>query len=335
MSEPQPPPPEVFDTESPILHPDVFPEALNLLKNFLTDTTIPWTSNGTKNGVDLDFYQPDPPLPAPVCRGTGLLPAGLTAEQILPIILHGDCRKYWDDRYKVGFPTLRFNRKLVRFYAVQKGVGEGWFAIVSPRDFTGYSGHVKEVGDDGVTRYYYLQASAVFDDVPDVAGYVRGDTSLVGWALEEKPGEPVKCTYIVKFDPKGYIPANLIAQIVKETPLCVARVGQVIEERGFVPYVAVHDDFPGQVRQESLSEIVAEAGQTSSEGKFRFTFSWFGAPGTFDINFDEKWVDGAKIEVEEGVEGEDFETTSGKGKVTVTVKEAGDGKKLKLAISKA
>ncbi|KAJ6255859.1 hypothetical protein Dda_9318 [Drechslerella dactyloides] len=340
MSDPQPPPPTVFDTYSPILHPDAFPTAFALLKDFHSNSSIPWTSNGTKSDIDLSYYQPDPPLPAPVCRGTGLLPAGFTAEQILPVIHQTACRAHWDDRYKLGFPTLRFNRKLVRFYAVQKGVGEGWFVIVSPRDFTGYSGHVKEVGEDGVTRYYYLQTSAAFEDVPGVEGFVRGDTSLAGWVLEEKTGEPVKCTYIVKFDPKGSIPSNLIAQVVKETPLCIARVGQFIQENGLVPHVPIHADLPGQLRQEYLveekAEINPENGEKLSDGGFVFTFSWFGAPGSFDIRFDEtKWSDGAKVEIEEGALGEDLELASEPGKVTVTVKEAGDGKKLKVVVSKA
>ncbi|KAK6530587.1 hypothetical protein TWF281_007427 [Arthrobotrys megalospora] len=333
MANPQPPPSNVFDEYAEIKHPDAFPEALKLLKNFLTDTSIPWTSNGTKNDIELSFYQPDPPLPAPICRGIGTFPKGLKAEQILPIIHQQACRKYWDERFKLGFPSLRYSRKLVRFYAVQKGVGEGWFAIVAPRDFTGYSGHVKEVGEDGITRYYYLQTSAEFDDVPEVSGFVRGQTSLAGWALEEGP-EGIKCTYIVKFDPKGSIPAYLIEQVVKETPLCISRVRDFVEQKGLVPYVNMHNEFPGQLRQEFLTDTAPD-GSTLGDAQFQLAFSWFGAAGSFDIHFDDKWENGAKIDVEEGTEGEDFELTREKGKVTVTVKEGAKDKKLKIDVSRA
>ncbi|KAF3913303.1 hypothetical protein ABW20_dc0101726 [Dactylellina cionopaga] len=348
MPDPVPPNPDVFDTYSPILHPDAFPGALDLLKSIVADDTISWVSNGNKGDVDLSYYDPEAesrynpgsgPLPAPISRGVGNFQAGLTAEQILPMIHQIACRKHWDDRFKLGFPTLRFSRKLVRFYAVQKGVGEGWFVIVSPRDFTGYSGHVKEVGDDGVTRYYYLQTSADFEDVPDVEGFVRGWTNLAGWVLEEKAGEPVKCTYIVKFDPKGSIPATLIAQVVKETPLCISKVRDFIESNGLVPYVRMHSEFPGQLRQEYLTdeeaEINPETGEKLSEGGIQLTFSWIGAPGSFDINFDPKWETGVKVDIEEGKVAEDFEMKSENGKVTVTVKEGGNGKKLKLVVSKA
>ncbi|EPS35335.1 hypothetical protein H072_11288 [Dactylellina haptotyla CBS 200.50] len=339
MPDPQPPSPEVFDKYSDITHPDAFPEALSLLKSLLTDSTIKWESNGDRNGVELYYYQPDPPLPAPICRGVGTFPAGLTAEQILPTIHQIACRKNWDERFKLGFPLLRYSRKLVRFYAVQKGVGEGWFTIVSPRDFTGYSGHVREVGDDGVTRNFYLQTSAEFEDVPDVEGFVRGWTNLAGWVLEEKAGEPVKCSYIVKFDPKGSIPANLVAQVVKDTPACIDKVRTFIEKNGLVPYVNMHDEFPGQLRQEVLvgeeTEINPENGEKLNDAGFRLTFSWFGAVGSFDINFDERWENGVKIDVEEGTIDEDLELKSTKGKVTVTVKEGGKDKKLKLIVSKA
>ncbi|KAK6530488.1 hypothetical protein TWF694_003839 [Orbilia ellipsospora] len=339
MPDPQPPSKEVFDEYSSIPHPDAFPEALKLLKKFLTDTTIPWQSNGTKNDIELYFYSPeDPPLPAPICRGVGTFPEGLTAEQILPVMHQIACRKIWDERFKLGFPTLRYSRKLVRFYAVQKGVGE-WVVIVSPRDFTGYSGHVKEVGEDGVTRYFYLQTSSDFDDLPPVDGFVRGWSSVAGWVLEEKPGEPVKCSYIVQFDPKGSIPSAIISQVIKETPLCIYKVRNFIEQRGLVPHVRMHDEFPGQLRQEYLTiedaVVNPETGETLTETGFQFTFSWFGAVGSFDINFDEKWENGVKIDIEEGKVDEDFELKSSKDRVTVTVKEAGKDKKLKLVVSKA
>ncbi|KAK6514765.1 hypothetical protein TWF506_007127 [Arthrobotrys conoides] len=333
MSDLQPPPDTVFDQYAEIKHPDVFPDALKLLKNFLTDKSISWTSNGTKEDVELSTYQPDPPLPAPVCRGVGSFPKELTAEQILPVIHQLACRKYWDERYKLGFPSLRYSRKLVRFYAVQKGVGEGWFAIVAPRDFTGYSGHVKEVGDDGVTRYYYLQTSAEFDDVPEVSGTVRGHTSFAGWVLEEGT-EGIKCTYIVKFDPKGSIPGYLLEAVVKETPLCIAKVRSFIEKKGLVPYVNMHDEFPGQLRQEVLKNTAGDDANFN-DAQFQFVFSWFGAPGSFDVHFDNKWENGVKIVAEEGVEGEDFELVRGDGKVTVIVKEGAKDKKLKIGVSRA
>lgn len=191
------PPASVFDQYATVENTEAFPKALAYLKDLLTNPEIKWESNGTKNDVDLFYYQPDPPLPAPIARGTGFFPAGLTAEQVLPIIHQPSIRKYWDERFESGFPLKRYSRKMVRFYSVQKGVGSGWFTVVSPRDFTGYSGHVKEVGDDGVTRYYYLQTSFDFDDVPEVDGNVRGQTALAGWTLEEKAGEPLKVSYIV------------------------------------------------------------------------------------------------------------------------------------------
>ncbi|RVD83664.1 uncharacterized protein DFL_005444 [Arthrobotrys flagrans] len=333
MSDLQPPPDTVFDQYAEIKHPDAFPDALKLLKHFFTDKSIPWTSNGTKNDVELSTYQPDPPLPAPVCRGIGTFPKELTAEQILPVIHQLACRKYWDERYKLGFPSLRYSRKLVRFYAVQKGVGEGWFAIVAPRDFTGYSGHVKEVGEDGVTRYYYLQTSAEFDDVPEVNGIVRGQTSLAGWVLEEG-AEGIKCTYIVKFDPKGSIPGYLLEQVVKETPLCIARVRSFIEMKGLVPYVNMHDEFPGQLRKEILNNTAGDDANFS-DAQFQFVFSWFGVPGSFDVHFDDKRGNGVKVVVEEGAEGEDLELVKEKGKVTVIVKEGAKDKKLQISVSRA
>ncbi|KAF3935789.1 hypothetical protein ABW19_dt0200703 [Dactylella cylindrospora] len=336
----EPPPASVFDTWPEIPHPEAYPTALNLLKDLHTNSTIPWTSNGEKSGITIESYQPNPPLPAPITRGTGFFPAGLTAEQILPVIHQHACRKHWDDRFQTGFPTLRFSRKLVRFYAVQKGVGGGWFSVVSPRDFTGYSGHAKEIGEDGVTRYYYLQTSAEFDDVPPVEGCVRGETSIAGWILEEKEGEPVKCSYIIKFDPKGSIPHTILMGVALNAPVCIARVSDYIKKNGLVPYVRMHDDFPGQLRQEVLgfteTEINPENGEELSSGGAKFMFSWFGAPGSFDINFDEKsWTNGVKIDVEEGTVGEDLEFTNGEGKVTILVKDAGNGKKLKVVVSKA
>ncbi|KAK6500506.1 hypothetical protein TWF481_010850 [Arthrobotrys musiformis] len=333
MSELQPPPDAVFDEYSEIKHPGAFPDAVKLLKHFLTDTSIPWTPNGTKNDVELSTYQPTPPLPAPVCRGIGTFPKHLTAEEILPVVHQLACRKYWDERYKVGFPNLRYSRKLVRFYAVQKGVGEGWFAVVAPRDFTGYSGHVKEVGEDGVTRYYYLQTSAEFEDVPEVKGVVRGVTSLAGWVLEETT-EGIKCTYVVKFDPKGSIPGYLLDAVVKETPLCIARVKSLIEKKGLVPYVSMHDEFPGRLRQEVLRNTAGDDANFH-DAEFELEFSWFGAPGSFDIHFDDKWENGAKVVTGEGIEGEDFELVKGTGKVTVVVKEGAKDKKLKLTVSRA
>jgi len=322
------PPPSVMDEYSPVTHPDALPEALNYLKELYFSQDIPWTSNGKKDGVELRAYQPTPALPAPITRGDGTFPVGFSVEEVLSALHPPSCRKHWDSRFQTGFPTKRYSRTLVRFYTVQKGVGEGFFTVVSPRDFTGYSGHVKEVGEDGKTRYYYLQTSREFDDVPEQKGIVRGVTHLAGWVLEEGgEGEGVKGTYIVRFDPRGTIPSAILSSISKELPLCIYRVSEYLEKEGYPPHLNQHDNFPGQLRLEFLYD--------ESEGGPKLEVSWVGEPGSFDVYFDQKFWKGARVVIAEGKESEDLETVIGEGKVTITVKEAAKGKALKVFVTKA
>lgn len=156
---------------------------------------------------------------------------------------------------------------------------------------------------------------------------------------EEKGGQ-VKVTYIVKFDPRGSIPTALLSTIAKELPLCISRVGEFLSSKGYAPHMHQHDEFPGQLRLEALHDLQEErnpeTGELISEAGQELEVSWVGEPGKFSIYFDEAfWKNGAKVVVGDGKVPEEFEIGTGEGKVTITVKEEGKGKALRVLVSKA
>lgn len=106
------------------------------------------------------------------------------------------------------------------------------------------------------------------------------------------------------------------------------------------PGVPIHEEFPGQLRQELITVVEIERdpenGEILSESTHDLELSWFGAAGNINILFDEKkWTNGAKVEAVEGVIGEDLMFESTPGKVILSVKETAKDKKLKIVLSRA
>ena len=109
-----------------------------------------------------------------------------------------------------------------------------------------------------------------------------------------------------------------------ETPLCIARVREYLEQHGYPPYIPQHAPFPGTIQKEWF-----ENGG--------LTVYWkAAASGSFDVFYDpKKWTKGAKVVIGPQTTEDDYTVTVGEGKVTITAKEGSEGKNLKIKVQKA
>lgn len=79
--------------------------------------------------------------------------------------------------------------------------------------------------------------SSVQSDHPSPPSTVRGEILLGAWVLE-KTLKGIRTSYIVSVDVKGSLPSALIKMVQVQTPLCIKRVRDYIQERGTECYVA-------------------------------------------------------------------------------------------------
>ena len=103
--------------------------------------------------------------------------------------------------------------------------------VVTPRDFVNLT-HWRTLPDGallrcGTTASADLQARFC----PPTHGHVRADACLGGWLFEPlEQGRKTKATLIVCLDLKGSLPSWLIAQVTKTQPLCITKLGELLDE---------------------------------------------------------------------------------------------------------
>ncbi|KIM87447.1 hypothetical protein PILCRDRAFT_814970 [Piloderma croceum F 1598] len=317
----QRPPFSKLENYSPNPHPEALPKALQTLKDLRSDEDI-WEYSDKKEGVTLRQF-PREGDAVPHVRGDGSID-GYSIEEILAVIHQQSCRAVWDVRYETGFPVETYDRNTIGFWASQKGSGY----LVWPRDFTGIAGHIQEKeGDKEVS--YYLQTSVEMKNVPEFpSSYVRGTLSVAGWILRPAgEANKVDLTYIVHVDPAGYIPSSLVALVVAEIPMCIARVRGYLADNGFPVYIPHNtEDFPGIMQ-----------GETFDPTSNTFDAKWkpHGA-GVFNIYYDKsRWTAGAKVVPGDNTSEADFKVTQSDGKVTITFEEGVKDKNLHIVVKKA
>jgi len=317
----QQPPFHTFENYSVNPHPDAYPRALQTLKDLASNEEI-WEHPSEREGILLrQFTQEGDAVPH--VRGDGSI-EGYSVEEILSVICQPSCRAIWDSRYEDGFPVESYGRNTLGFWAAQKG--SGYF--VWPRDFTGILGHTQEKELDRVVTYY-LQTSAEMENVPEFpSSYVRGTLSVAGFIFRPvDEASKVDLTYIVHVDPAGYIPSSVVAMIVIEIPMCIARVRGYLADHGFPPYIPHNSEtFPGTMQAE-----VFDHASNTLEVKWKP-----GGAGTFNIYHDKsRWTDGASIVPGENTSETDFGVIVGEGKVTITFEAGVKDKNLHVVVKKA
>jgi hypothetical protein len=187
----QKPPFSTFENYSANPYPDVYPKALQSLKDLANNDEI-WQYPDEKESVTLRQFTREGDT-VPHVRGDGSID-GYNVEEILAVIHQPSCRAIWDVRYENAFPVESYDRNTLGYWAAQKGSGY----LVWPRDFTGILGHIQEREGDQVISYY-LQTSVKMKNIPEFpSSYVRGTLSVAGFILRsDGESNKVDLTYIV------------------------------------------------------------------------------------------------------------------------------------------
>ncbi|KAI8912433.1 hypothetical protein EDD86DRAFT_201348 [Gorgonomyces haynaldii] len=163
----------------------------------------------------------------PFVRGDGLVTGDFAPEEMLSIVRSSMARATWDARFELAEMYSHPDVNTSVTYSVQKGT---W--PVGPRDLI-----TVNVIQEGDTLLYVSRS------IPDKHskttgenGRTRASLLLAGWGFK-KTEKGIECSYIFHIDPKGSIPSSLIKAVQTQTPQCIARVGQYLQEKGPLPFI--------------------------------------------------------------------------------------------------
>ncbi|CAG8441691.1 2757_t:CDS:10 [Diversispora eburnea] len=183
-------------------------------------------------------------------RGETIIKGGFTPEDILSIIKSLDLKKYWDDRYDEGERIEILGNGDILSRVSMKGT----FPICG-RDLAIVTRNEK----DPETGIIWSASSSVVDPlIPEDKNRVRANLELAGWKLrpifdESIQEYAVEVIYIVDIDIKfDTVPVSILKTISSQTPMCVARIDELLNKIGHPPYVIKTS---GEILSEELNTI--------------------------------------------------------------------------------
>ncbi|KAL9937896.1 hypothetical protein V8E36_003441 [Tilletia maclaganii] len=314
--------------------PPEFAEALEKAKAAFQaqlDDADGWTSAGTREECDI-FTKTEDETGVPTVKGVARI-ENVTPEEVVAAIQLPGLRRKWDVRFDGGWNIKRFSYTSYQFYSVTKSPS----MFVWARDIAGIQDNVL---DEGGNEIRIIQTSVEDEeDLPDAGSYAvsrtRANLEYAGWQIK-KEGDDVVATYIVKVHLNGNIPTAVAALVATETPLCVAKVRDVIYQTGFAPYQLTRDS-NGKLRTFSTINITQEFedgdGQEHNAGERKWT-SYFLSKGPEEL---EIAYDGARMYpdgVTASVDGEGATATvdAANNRVKVSVAEGSEGKRFSVTI---
>ncbi|KAK0547177.1 hypothetical protein OC846_004131 [Tilletia horrida] len=223
--------------------PAEYTEALETAKaKFQTqlDDTEGWTSAGTREECDI-FTKTEDASGIPVVKGTALI-ENATPEEVVATIQLPGMRRKWDVRFDGGYNVKRFTYTSYQFYSIAKTPS----MFVWARDIAGVQDNI--LTDDRSELRIIQTTVEDEENLPDAGSYAlsrtRANLEYAGWQVK-KQGDDVIATYIVKVHLNGSIPTSVAALVATETPLCVAKVRDVLYQTGFAPYLVTVKDGKG------------------------------------------------------------------------------------------
>ncbi|CAG8647319.1 6886_t:CDS:2, partial [Ambispora gerdemannii] len=193
-------------------HSDPLYKALTTLKSY-AESLDGWELYTENKGVKI-YMKEIPGKSMPIMRGEATITGGWTAEDLLATILDPSCRKLWDDRLE------------------ESVIVEYLTATVATTERDLFSGVI-----------YNASCSVVDPAIPETSKHVRAQLDLAGWVLRPQFDSAgyttaVDVIYIVDIDIKlQSIPSAILKTISIGTPLCVAKLDEVIQKNGYPPYV--------------------------------------------------------------------------------------------------
>ncbi|CAG8705341.1 5206_t:CDS:2, partial [Ambispora leptoticha] len=214
-------------------HSDLVHKALTTLKKY-GESLDGWEFYSENKGVKI-YMKEVPGKTMPIMRGEATITGGWTVDDLLATILDPSCRKIWDDRLEDGMILERLNDADVLVKTMMKGT----FPI-SGRDL---STAVTTERDPFSGAIYNAGCSVIDPAIPETNKHVRAQLDLAGWILRphfDFAGftSAVDVTYIVDIDIKlQSIPSTILKTISTGTPMCIARIDELIQKNGYPPYV--------------------------------------------------------------------------------------------------
>ncbi|KAK0532770.1 hypothetical protein OC835_003242 [Tilletia horrida] len=296
------------------------------------DDTEGWTSAGTREECDI-FTKSEDATGVPVVKGTALI-ENVTPEEVIAAIQLPGMRRKWDVRFDGGFNIKRFSYTSYQFYSIAKTPS----MFVWARDIGGVQDNIlSENGDE----LRIIQTTVEDEEnLPDAGSYAlsrtRATLDYAGWQVK-KQGDDVIATYIVKVHLNGNIPTSVAAIVATETPLCVAKVRDVIYTTGFAPY-QVTRDAENKLREFKVINLTQEFedgdGTEATAGERKWT-SYFMSKGEeeFEVAYDSQrmYPDG----VEATVDGDAATVTvdEAASRVKVSIAAGSEGKRFSVSIA--
>ncbi|KAF0397937.1 Bet v1-like protein [Gigaspora margarita] len=225
-------------------HQDAASEAIEMLKSLARDQ-YSWVLYSESKGVKV--YQKDNPgKSVPYMRGDITIYGNFLPEDICQYAVSLDARKLWDDRYEEGTTVERYSFTEVLTRSAMKGT----FPI-SGRDFA----MICTVDRDPDGTIWCAATSIIDPKIPENKKYVRADLILAGWELRpvyDSAGNrsAIEVKYIVDIDIKlDSVPSRILKSISMQTPMCVAKIDELLKTIGFPPYIRyttgeiIHEEF--------------------------------------------------------------------------------------------
>ncbi|CAG8464118.1 21248_t:CDS:2 [Cetraspora pellucida] len=213
-------------------HQDNALEALKILKSLVKDQTS-WELYSENKGIKI-YQRENPGKSIPCMRGDVTIYGDFLPEDIRTYATSLDARKLWDDRYEEGTTIERYSLTDVLTRTAMKGT----FPI-SGRDFS----MISTVDRDPDGTIWCATTSIVDPKIPENKKYVRAELSLAGWELRpvyDSVGNriAIDVKYIVDTDIKlESVPTRILKSISMQTPMCVAKIDELLKKIGFPPYI--------------------------------------------------------------------------------------------------
>ncbi|CAD8196361.1 unnamed protein product [Paramecium octaurelia] len=152
-------------------------------------------------------------------RGEGILP--YTIQEIFEIIEKVEKRGDYDSLFDSGYMVKKLDGDTGIVYQRFKTIK----IVVKSRDFVFASRVFREEN-----RWVVIAKSIEYPELPPIKESVRGDLKIAGWILQ-KTEQGTKTCFITMVDPKGSIPAAIVASSAKEQGQCVEKVKALLDKR--------------------------------------------------------------------------------------------------------
>jgi len=185
-----------------------------------------WINVGEKGGVTI-YKKEQEGIPINCMKGVGIIHA--SPESIFNLI--GDLKlvSKWDRMSDDVHVVKKIDEKTSIVYMSSKGKFP-----VAPRDFCIVAAR-RDQPDGTIIQ---LSKSTLDDSVPTVSGKVRAELLTSGFVIKPTKINGYReigslVTYVVQFDPKGWLPTFIANRIAEYQPLRIAKIRQLLPEQEF------------------------------------------------------------------------------------------------------